>query len=298
MTLPTLLSFCTDCYLPTRLGMAKTSAAQLQIAARLYEVSLSALDELELARRLATYSKDHSPSTVNSKRRAILTLWSAAAEAGLCRPPNRKRIPRAREMRRIPWAWTTTELERLISVCRSVRGTLGDIPAGIWWPSIVLTIWDTGMRIGALLSITTSDLNLAERYAIVRAEADKSCIDRYYPLSDQSTAAIAGHFCPHRDRAFPWPYGRRQLFYRFRKIVTAAGLKSRKTMGLFHQLRRSNLSYTAAGGGVALAQQQAGHASSATTVRHYLDPRIAQQRSAIDVLPTLNLSGDKQLLLF
>ena len=295
----TLLAFCTEAYLPTRLGMAKSSAEQLLVAARLFDAPLSELDETAIARRLATYSTDHSPSTVNSKRRAILTLWDAAANAGLCRPPNRKLVPRAKEPTRLPWAWTTSEIERLIAVCRSVRGTIGDVPAGSWWPSVVLTIWDTGMRISSLLSISSPDVNLAERYAIVRAEADKSNCDRFYPLGNGSTAAIAGHYCPHRELAFPWPFNRRRLFYRFRQIVTAAGLTSRKTMGLFHQLRRSNLSYTAAGGGVALAQQQAGHASPATTVRHYLDPRIAQQRSAVDVLPELDLSsGDKQLRLF
>lgn len=294
----TLLTFCTEAYLPTRLGMAKTSSEQLKIAARIYNVSLRELDELDLARRLVAYSKDHAPSTVNSKRRMILTLWAAAADVDLCRPPSRKRVPRAKEPRRLPWAWTTTELERLVSVCRSVRGTLGNIPSRTWWPSVVLTIYYTGMRISSLLSIATEDLSLAERYAIVRAEADKSNMDRFYALGDSATASIAGHFCPHRERAFPWPYGRRQLFYRFRTIVTAAGLKSRKTMGLFHQLRRSNLSYTAACGGIELAQRQAGHASPATTVRHYIDPRIAKQKSAVDVLPELDLSSDKQLRLF
>ena len=300
-----LLKYATDCYLPTRLGMATNSAEQLVIAARLFDrwsrsVPLTHLDEPLVVRWLTEYAKVTSPRTVNSKRCSILTLWAAASEAGLCRPPNRKRIPRAKEMRRIPWAWTTTELERLVSVCRSVRGTLGEIPSQTWWPSVVLTIYYTGMRISSLLSIATEDLSLAERYAIVRAEADKSCMDRFYALGDSATAAIAGHFCPHRERAFPWPYGRRQLFYKFRRIVTAAGLKSRKTMGLFHQLRRSNLSYTAAYGGIELAQQQAGHASSATTVRHYLDPRIARQRSAVDVLPELKVSGndDKQKRLF
>lgn len=299
----TLFAFCTDVYLPTRIGMAKTSAEQLVIAARLFDrwsrsVPLDHLDEPLVVRWLAEYSRVTSARTVNSKRTSLLTLWSAAAEAGLCRPPNRKRIPRAKEHRRIPWAWTTSEIERLVSACRSLQGSIDGIPSRAWWPSIVLTIWDTGMRIGALLSIVTEDLNLAERYAIVRAENDKSGTDRYYPLGDQATAAIAGHLCPHRNRVFPWPNCRRQLFYNFRKIVTAAGLKSGKSMGLFHQLRRSNLSYTAAHGGIELAQQQAGHASPATTVRHYIDPRIAHQKSAVDVLPKLNLDGNKQLRLF
>jgi hypothetical protein len=33
------------------------------------------------------------------------------------------------------------------------------------------------------------------------------------------------------------------------------------------------------------SQRQAGHADYATTLKHYIDPRIARGRSAADVLP-------------
>lgn len=299
MTAQTLKQYCTEAYLPTRIGMAKTSAQQLLIAARLFDARLRDLDERGLARRLVAYrALPRSPRTVNGKRQAILTLWDAAAEDGLCRPPVRKRVPRCKEYRRLPRAWTTLEMERLLAVARSMRGKIGTIPRRLFWPSIVLTIWDTGIRIGSLLSVRTEDVSLADRWMIARAEDDKSGVDRFFPLGNDSTAAIAGHFSPTRTYLWPWPWNRRQIWIHFRKLLIAASLSSDKSMGCFHQLRRTSLSYTAAGGGVALAQQQAGHASSATTVRHYLDPRIAQQRSAVDVLPELNVSGDRQMRLF
>lgn len=296
-----VLTYGTDRYLPTRCGMADTSAEQLLIAARLYDVPLPALDESELARRLSAYARDHSPSTTNSKRRAILTLWDAAAADGLCRPPNRKKVPRAREYKRMPLAWTVAEVERLVAHCRRLSGSYGDVAQGSFWTALVLFVWDTGARVGATLSARSADCNLAERYLILRAEYSKTGVDRVHWLSDQTVAAIAGFHCPHRALIWPWPHHRRTLYRHFRYIVEDVGLKAESTMGLFHKLRRTNLSYTAACGGIELAQRQAGHASSATTRAHYIDPRIAPERSAVDVLPTLNVAdgnGERQLRLF
>ncbi len=295
----TLLGYCTEAYLPTRIGMKASSAEQLSVAARLYDVPLSDLSETGLSCVLADYCQRYAPSTTNSKRRAILTLWDAAAAAGLCRPPNRKRVPFAREYSRTPLAWTVAEVERLVTHCRRLSGEFAGIPQSAWWASLVLVIWDTGARVSATISTAADDCNLAERYLMIRAEHQKSRIDRLFWLSDQAVGEIALHYDPCRKRVWPWPHHRRTLFRYFRMIVMDAGLQPDPSMGLFHKLRRSNLSYTAANGGIELAQQQAGHASATTTRRHYIDPRIARQRSAVDVLPKLNLpDDDPQLRLF
>jgi integrase len=70
-----------------------------------------------------------------------------------------------------------------------------------------------------------------------------------------------------------------------REIVAEAGI--RQPAGgrqLFHRLRRTTLSLCAAVD-PSVAQRQAGHANYATTLKHYIDPRIARGRSAADVLP-------------
>ena len=70
-----------------------------------------------------------------------------------------------------------------------------------------------------------------------------------------------------------------------RSIVEAAGIPPPKGHNqLFHRLRRTTLSLCAAID-PAVAQGQAGHADYATTLKHYIDPRIAGGRSAADVLP-------------
>ncbi len=67
---PTLLGYCTEAYLPTRIGMKPGSAEQLKAAARIYDVPLPDLCELKLSRVLAAYSQGRSPSTTNSKRQS------------------------------------------------------------------------------------------------------------------------------------------------------------------------------------------------------------------------------------
>ena len=295
---PTLLGYCMDVYIPTRVGMKAASAAQLRCAAKLYNVRLSELCEVSLSRALANYCRTHAPSTANSKRRAILTLWDAAAFDDLCRPPNRKRVQRAREFRHVPLAWTTSEIDMLVATSLTVPGELGGVPKRLWWPSLILAVWNTGARIGSLMTTRTMDCNLAECYILVRAETDKTGSDRFYPLLDQTIASIASHYSRDRQLLWPWPWHRRRIWVHFRKIVIAAGLTPNASMGLFHKLRCSTLSYTAAGdtaagGGLELARVQAGHASAQTTLQHYIDPRIARQRSAIDVLPRLNLPDEQ-----
>lgn len=239
---------------------------------------------------LTEYLRTHSPATVNSKRGALLRLWSHAHRQGLCRPP--QEIPKACEIRRIPTAWTVTEVERLLAECRKQPGTIAATPARFFWPSLVLAVYDTGARIGALRSAHTADFDAGERRLLIRGEHVKSRTDCVYWLSDQTTAAIAAIVPTCNGRLWDWPHHRRWLWNRFRRIVEAAGLQADKRgMSLFHKLRRTTLSYCAAVD-LDLARQQAGHASAATTLRHYVDPRIASRRSAVDVLPRPRESAD------
>ena len=233
---------------------------------------------------LADYCAGHAARTVNSKRQALLTLWRFAYRQGRCANPPGE-VAKAREPRRIPVAWTITEVERLLAECRRQTGLISGLLARYWWPSLVLVIYDTGCRIGAMRQARCIDFSAGEHVLLVRAEHMKGCADRLYWLSDQTTVALAGMHATTRELLWPWPYHRRTFWTKFRRIVEGAGLSAdRRGMSLFHKLRRTNLSYCAAVD-LELARAQAGHASSAMTLRHYIDPRIAKTRSAVDVLP-------------
>ena len=294
----TLKEYLAD-YRGSQLRIKESTREQMAVGLRLFDrhvghpVLICELTETIAVDWLSQYAATVSPRTVNSKRQAILTLWESAAMAGLCEPPNRKLVPRAKEFRRIPLAWTVTEIERLVGISQTVRGQVEGIPKRKFWPSLILAVWNTGARIGNLLSARTVDCNLAEQYIVLRAESHKSGCDQFFRLTDQAVAAIASHFSPRRELIWPWPWHRRQIWEQFKKIVLAAGLMPNASMGLFHKLRCSNLSYTAANGGLEMARQQAGHASAQTTLRHYIDPRIARRPSAIDVLPRLDLPEEQ-----
>lgn len=291
----TLFDFLTDIYVPARLDLRPGSIEQLAVAVRLLDqhlgrpVLVAELSTQIVRQFLVAYRDQAAPATVNGKRRQLLTLWRFAHEEGHC-PNAPGKIATMKEPQRLPEAWTITEVEALLAMCRALPGNVGTIPRRHWWPACVLAIYDTGGRIGAIRSTQTVDFSCQDRSLIVRSEHDKSRRDRLFWLSDQTTAAIAAIHDPHQRHLFPWPYSRRYLWQFFRhRIVERAGLTaSYRGMSLFHKLRRTTLSYCAATD-LALAQQQAGHSDPRLTQSRYIDPRIARTRAAVDVLPRPDL---------
>ena len=147
----------------------------------------------------------------------------------------------------------------------------------------------TGCRVSALRATRSRDCDLRAKTIIVRAEHQKTNRDQMLPLSGQAAELIARHYDRRRDLVWPWPHSRSWFWKRFRQIVEAAEIPTDMDgMGLFQRLRRSNLSYIARHD-VALAVAQAGHSSERITRRHYLDPRIVPQVSAVHLLPELSL---------
>jgi len=59
----------------------------------------------------------------------------------------------------------------------------------------------------------------------------------------------------------------------------------------FHRIRRTNATYTAVGGSLAMAQRNLGHTTPEMTLGTYIDPTIYRPESAADVIPRPDL-GD------
>ena len=281
-------------YAMTRLGLSDGYLAQIHTAIRAIEqwagrpLRVQDLSDDLVLRFLSDYSKRVAASTVNGKRRMLLTIWTSAAQDGLTGPPGR--IPRMKEPYRLPEAWFVAEIEQLVSYARTLGGRVGQIPQRYWWPSLILATYYTGARITSLRSLATADCHLGDRYIVLRAASDKGNRDRYKPLADQAVAAIAAHYDPQRKLIWPWPHCRRH-FWRFfrRRIVEPSGLTaSRGGMDLFHRLRRSSISYAAAVD-PSFGPRQAGHSDPRVTQRHYIDPRIAMPHNIADALPALHL---------
>lgn len=299
----TLFEFLRAVYVPSRPDLSPGGVYQFEVALRRFNAWAGrsvAIDELT-DEMLCSFLADRqrggsSAATINSNRSKLLTLWNCAWKKRLHAEQPRD-VPRRREPHRTPEAWVKEEVARLVDYAFCLNGTIDGLHRRHYWPALILVIWDTAARVGSVRRATPDQCDLSEGWIHLRAEEQKQNADQLFRLSELTTRTIRHIYDTSRPLIWPWPYCHRQLWVRFRRIVEGAGLTAGKTHDLFHKLRRSSLSYVAAHD-LELARQQAGHSTSRTTQKHYIDPRIAHQRSAIDVLPRLNLSGDKQLLLF
>jgi integrase len=108
-------------------------------------------------------------------------------------------------------------------------------------------------------------------------------------LSDQVVAAVAPLWCPHRELLWPWPYGRRELWTAFGRILRRAGLPDDRHHK-FHCLRRTCYTLVTIHGSSEVAAQQLGHRTDMS--RFYLDRSQMLQRQAADVLPLLEIDSE------
>jgi len=299
----TLSDFLRNIYVPSRPDLSASGIYQFEVTIRRFQdwtgrpVNIEELtDEMVCSFLAARQQAGSSAPTVNSNRSKLLSLWNCAWRKRLHHDQPRD-VPRRREPQRTPSAWTKEEVARLVDYSFCLNGTVDGLQRRYWWPSLILVIWDTSARVGSIRQAAPKQCDLSEGWIHLRAEEQKQNADQLFRLQELTTRTIRHIYDASRPLVWPWPYCRRQLWVHFRRLIEGAGLTAGKGKDLFHKLRRSSLSYVAAHD-LELARQQAGHSTSRLTLRHYVDPRIAQQRSAVDVLPKLNLSSDRQLRLF
>ena len=252
------------------------------------EITVEQLNEADLCRYLVAMRQSRGAVTVNKSRQLFLTLWRNAYDFGLCeRPPRLGLIRRVPEEIDPPEAWTVEDCNRLFSTATNWPGFVGDIPAGKWWLSLLLSIYWTSCRIGSMLAASTSDY----RGDSLLMRKQKNRRPQWYPLPTSCCEAIDQTDPAKRKLLWPWSQHRRTIWTKMRQIVERAGLPAPRTgRQLFYLLRRTTITLCAAVD-PAVAQRTAGHADYATTLRHYVDPRLVHSRSAVDILPEPILNG-------
>ncbi|MEZ6117486.1 MAG: site-specific integrase [Pirellulaceae bacterium] len=187
-----------------------------------------------------------------------------------------------REPQRTPVAWTAAELSTLVATTKNLQGpvrfndqSLPQINRCDWWTALILTAFDSGERITALLGVEWSDVDLDAGWILFRAEHRKggradNCLD----VADDTIEALRRIQRPS-GKVFPWDRG--DLWMHFGAILEQAGLpydRKRK----FHCIRKSTASHLAAAGGD--PGQMLTHSCKKVT-QAYLDPRITGQRESI-----------------
>lgn len=273
-------------YLPERPGLSNGYCKLMLATVRRLstfagrDLQLTEVNRPLLAAWARSLLASHRPASVNDSLRMIRTLLLAAYDDGrLDRPP--RRVRRLPESLPPPAAWTVHEVRRLLAHLSTMPGRVGERPASDWWTALILTVYWTGCRISALLQATAADYQSGKGLLVRHQKNGRS---QWYPLPLSCCKAIE-RMLPDSGPIWPWPYHRTWLWVRFRRCVEAAGLPCPRTYGqLFHRLRRTTASYLAAED-IGLAQRQMDHSSAELTRRSYVDPRIAVQRSAADVLP-------------
>lgn len=271
-----LIDFVANVYRPLRLrGKSPRSVLLHHVAVRNFSkwlerpATLADLDDLTLARYLDSRAEQVAPHTVERERSALVAQWRLACDRGLLAVrPTLQPTPLPQ---RIPTAWTVPQLNKLFQAARHARGTVGPVPASIWFPAILTLAWESGERIGALLAAQRADLTNG-RLAI-HADARKGRREpKMHFLSEGCVAQLLEARAPGRPEVLWWPMSLPSLYDRLHKILDDAGLRGKRVA--FHQMRRSAATHLVAAGGD--AQVFLGHAEPRTTLK-YIDPRILPQ---------------------
>ena len=219
-----------------------------------------------------------SPFTANKERSQLIALWNFASRQGLVdRWPTILAEP---EPERVPQAWLAEDVHQLQAAIAASTEFIGNVPASIWWSTLIAICLDTGERIGA---VTQSKWSWIERdWMLVPAEARKGRKrDRRYLLSRETLVKLSQlRKFAEGDLIFVWPHHPTYLWRKYKRLLERAGLPH-GAKDKFHRLRKTLGSVAYAAG--LDAQDILDHQSRKTT-KKYLDPRFSREVQPSQVL--------------
>lgn len=209
-----------------------------------------------------------SPSTIANRRRHLIALWRAAADAGLAPEPPRRLRP-AKVPYVAPTAWTIDEVRAILRVCERLRRTRrGKMPRAELWSIAVRIAWESGLRLSDLLRLQTQDVRGDGVVAVTQSKTGRPVIFRL----SQKTVRLIHQSVDARPRTLvvEWPASRESFRKQFAVIVKAAAVRK----GTWKWIRRSSatdVEKACPGAGA----PHLGHARGSTVaMRHYIDPYI------------------------
>jgi integrase len=245
-------------------------------------------DELVVARFLRWRCQERAVATAAKDRAQLRALHEFSARRKLC--DHWPQYPPVVVPDRVPEAWFSSEMQRLLDAAGQEKTVLDGIPGGLWWRALLLLAYDTAERASALTSLLWRNVrgNSVLFVAEDRKGRRRDVLRQVGEDTFAALEAIRGDRGPD-DLVFPWPLTKTYLWKRLEIILKRAGLPHGRR-DKFHRVRRTTASYVAAAGGS--AQQLLDHADPATT-RKYLDPRIVGGQSAADMIPRLTRSAEE-----
>jgi integrase len=182
------------------------------------------------------------------------------------------RWTKLKEPKRVPLALTVEEFGKVLATAQNWRRKNCGYSGSVWWLAVLLTAWETGLRLTALLTLRTIDVLWDSAGLLCQPDDQKDSEGMWFALQPDTLVALRAIWEPDRVLLFPRKVEVTQVGRWFRRILDQSGIYAPKGCGLcFHRVRKSKASYTEAAGGD--AQRALGHSARSVTER-YLDPRI------------------------
>jgi len=232
----------------------------------------------------AMVEEGRSNVTVNNYRKLILGLWNYALDCQLPAPqlPRRSECRKLKESKPQPTAWRPEQMTALIAACRKAPRRRGWGPAH--WEALVMTIYDTSLRVGCLMASKLSQLDAQACRLSVPGDLQKGREETIQPVDRQTVQLLIE--IPRRpgdDRLFPWPFYRDELWRKYRdEILIPAGLPF-GARDKFHKIRRTSYTAVAKAFGVQVASEHAAHKVDMS--KHYLDRTQLDRPAPLEALP-------------
>jgi integrase len=262
-----------------------------------HEPTVDDLDDLTAAKFLRWRG-----STVHSKRRGLISpaslakdsahlrsLWTWLAkkrwkrsDGELIEFPDyaRPRVPKP-----VPKAYKADELARLVDAAKHRKGHVAGKPAAWYWVTKLQAMFQTGERIGAVMALRWSEVDL-ERHTLTFLAATRKghreTITR--PITPELARCLAMHKGAPGERVWPWLDDRELLscYASLKVLCRTAGVPYKP----FHSIRKATASYLKRAG--ISAKKQLGHSSEEMAETHYYDEEITGRESNLDYLPDIN----------
>jgi len=265
-------------------GVSAGYVVQLEIAARGLErfvghpISLAELSSDQVNAWLVSQQQSGlAAPTIHGKRRCIVTLWTAAHDAGLAPPVGRIRRIKCPEL--IPVGFLPGELSAMIRVAESLTGNVGrkvKIPRRLWWPSFLMASYDTALRLSDVLSLERSWIWPGGYLSIAQGKTGHT---HRVQLRPSTLEAIDACMASQPDRRLIWPLwcNRNRWYPLFHAIRIAAGVETKKATKGIRILSASAVERSQPGCGSA----HLGHRSPQLFERHYKDSRICGQQTTM-----------------
>jgi len=230
---------------------------------------LDRLDPLQVSEWLRHLSESRAPATVRSKRCQIVALWRAAADDGLCQPPQR-RIRSAKCPWVAPTALAFADVQGLVAACHFLPRVH---PCGIrrseWWELAVRVGWDTALRWSDMIHLRVDQIGPEGVVVVTQQKTGRLLVGRL----QRSTLALAVASVSRSPRGvlLPWAASHETFSAQFRRLAAKARLPARATWKWVRRGSATDAELHERGS----ASRHLGHREgSRVAAESYLDPRI------------------------